>query len=94
MPVLSRAEIDQQLKTLDGWKYEGNALRKQFTLAGFPEAVSFVQHLVPEAEQSDHHPDITINYRRVTLSYSTHSEGGVTMKDIDGARMADRIARG
>lgn len=36
--------------------------------------------------------DITINYRRVTLSYTTHSEGGLTHKDFDGARIADRVA--
>ncbi len=93
MAVLSRDDIDQHLKTLGGWAFENNALRKQFTFAGFPEAVAFVQRLVPEAEQADHHPDITINYRRVSLSYSTHSEGGVTLKDVDGARMADRKAR-
>lgn len=93
MAVLTRAETDEHLRTLDGWVFEDNALRKQLTFAGFPEAVAFVQRLVPEAEQADHHPDITINYRRVTLSYSTHSEGGVTLKDVDGARMADRHAR-
>jgi 4a-hydroxytetrahydrobiopterin dehydratase len=93
MSLLTRAEIDQQLRTLDGWTFESNALRKQFTFAGFPEAVAYVQRLVPEAEQADHHPDITINYRRVTLSFSTHSEGGVTLKDVDGARMANRQAR-
>jgi 4a-hydroxytetrahydrobiopterin dehydratase len=93
MALLSSSELDSNLKTLDGWTREGNALRKQFTFAGFPEAVAFVQRLVPEAEAADHHPDITINYRRVTLSWSTHSEGGITMKDIDGARMADRRAR-
>lgn len=93
MPRLSQAEIDDHLKTLDGWTFDGDAIRKQFTFAGFPEAVAFVSRLVPDAEAADHHPDITINYRRVTLSWSTHSEGGVTMKDIAGARMADRHAR-
>jgi 4a-hydroxytetrahydrobiopterin dehydratase len=92
MAVLTRSEIDQQLQSLEGWAFEANGLRKQFTFAGFPEAVAFVQRLVPESEAADHHPDITINYRRVTLSYSTHSEGGVTLKDVDGARMADRKA--
>jgi 4a-hydroxytetrahydrobiopterin dehydratase len=52
-----------------------------------------VNRLVPDAERADHHPDIEINYKRVTLSYSTHSEGGLTTKDFDGARMADRKAR-
>jgi pterin-4a-carbinolamine dehydratase len=48
--------------------------------------------LVPDAEAADHHPDIVINYRKVTLLYSTHSEGGLTQKDFDGAAMADRKA--
>ena len=92
MSVLSPEEVDRQLKTLDGWTLEGRAIRKQYTFAGFPEAVAFVNRLVPEAEAADHHPDIVINYRRVTLLYSTHSEGGVTQKDFDGAAMADRNA--
>ena len=93
MTLLPKTEIDAQLKTLDGWSLDGNAIRKQYTFKGFPEAVAFVSRLVPDAERADHHPDITINYRRVTLSWSTHDEGGLTAKDIDGARMADRHAR-
>jgi 4a-hydroxytetrahydrobiopterin dehydratase len=92
MPALSPSEIEQRLKRLSGWKLEGNAIRKQFTFAGFPQAVAFVNALVPEAEAADHHPDILINYKRVTLTYSTHSEGGLTDKDFAGAAMADRIA--
>lgn len=94
MSLLSRAEIEAELRTLDGWTFDGQAISKPFTFAGFPEAVAFVGRLVPEAESADHHPDITINYRRVLLSWSTHSEGGVTTKDIDGARMSERHVRG
>ena len=50
------------------------------------------QRLVPGCEAADHHPDVTINYRRVTLSYTTHSEGGLTVKDVAGARAADFAA--
>ena len=92
MATLSPAEIDKRLKQLSTWKLEGTAIRKQFTFAGFPEAVAFVSALVPEAEAADHHPDILINYKRVTLTYSTHSEGGLTEKDFAGAMMADRVA--
>ena len=92
MALLSAAEIDAQLKTLDGWSRDGDTIRKQYTFKGLPEAVAFVNRLVPDAEHADHHPDIIINYRRVTLSWSTHDEGGLTAKDIDGARMADRHA--
>ena len=46
----------------------------------------------PGAEAADHHPDILINYKRVTLTYSTHDEGGLTNKDFEGAAMADGCA--
>jgi 4a-hydroxytetrahydrobiopterin dehydratase len=89
---LSQTEIAEQMKTLIGWTLEPNEIKKQFTFKGFPEAVGFVNRLVPEAEAADHHPDIQISYKRVTLVYSTHSEGGLTAKDFAGAAMADRIS--
>jgi len=92
MAPLSRAEIEQQLKTINGWTLEGDAIRKQYTFADFPEAIAFVNRLATEAEAVDHHPDILINYKRVTLTYSTHSEGGLTPKDFAGAATADRMA--
>lgn len=91
MTTLSRTEAEARLLDLEGWTLEDNAIRKQFVFRGFPEAVAFVERLVPGAEAADHHPDVVINYRRVTLTYSTHSEGGLTTKDFDGARMAERV---
>ena len=93
MALLTPQQIDEQITTLDGWTLDGKAIRRQFTFKGFPEAIAFVNRLVPDAERADHHPDITINYRRVTLSWSTHDEGGLTAKDIAGATMADRCAQ-
>jgi 4a-hydroxytetrahydrobiopterin dehydratase len=92
MALLTPDAIAEGLKTLEGWTPEGNALRKEFVFADFPSAVLFVSALVPGAEDADHHPDIEIHYRRVILSYSTHSEGGITEKDLDGAAMADAVA--
>jgi 4a-hydroxytetrahydrobiopterin dehydratase len=89
---LSRAEAEQRIKGLSGWSLEGDAIKKQYTFKDFPEAIAFVNRLAPEAEAADHHPDILINYKRVTLTYSTHSEGGLTTKDFDGAATADRLA--
>lgn len=92
MGRLTSDEIDRRLSALPGWSRAGEAITRQFTFGGFPEAVAFVSRLVPGAEAADHHPDIVINYRRVTLTYSTHSEGGLTRKDFDGAAMADQLA--
>ena len=92
MPLLTDTQIEEGVRRLPGWTRDGHVIRKQFAFAGFPEAVAFVQRLVPGAEAADHHPDITINYRRVTVVYTTHSAGGLTEKDLAGAEMADAEA--
>jgi len=94
MATLNRAEAERRLTSLSGWTLDGNAIKKQFVLRDFPAAVAFVNRLVPGAEAADHHPDILINYKRVTLTYSTHSEGGLTEKDFEGAKMADSVFGG
>jgi 4a-hydroxytetrahydrobiopterin dehydratase len=90
---LTEQEIQTQLQKVSGWSREGDAILKQYTLAGFADAIAFVTRLAFDAEAADHHPDILINYKRVTLTYSTHSEGGLTQKDFDGARQADALAK-
>ena len=92
MARLSLGEAEQRIKALDGWTLEGDAICKQFTFKDFLEAIAFVNRLAPLADAADHHPDILINYKRVTLTYSTHSEGGLTTKDFEGAAAADRCA--
>ena len=89
---LSLVEAERRIKQLKGWTLGGDAIKKQYTFKDFPDAIAFVNRLAPEAEKADHHPDIFINYKRVTLTYSTHDEGGLTEKDFAGATMADRLA--
>jgi 4a-hydroxytetrahydrobiopterin dehydratase len=92
MPLLDDADVARALETLPRWTREGDAIARQFTFASFPDAVAFVNRLVPHAEAADHHPDLLVSYRRVTVRWSTHSEGGITEKDVAGARMTDREA--
>ena len=92
MARLDDKQIATALGRLPGWTREGEGIRRQFTFASFPDAIAFVTRLAFGAEAADHHPDILINYKRVTLTYSTHSEGGITPKDVDGARAADGVA--
>ncbi len=93
MARLSDAAIESALARLPGWTRDGEALAKTFRFPSFREAVAFVDRLALAAEAADHHPDITIRYRQVRLAYSTHSEGGITEKDLAGATEADRLAR-
>ena len=92
MALLTKDQVADGLKSLDGWSVADKAIRKEYTFQNFPEAVLFVSALVPGAEEADHHPDIEIHYKRVILSYSTHDEGGLTQKDFDGAVMAETVA--
>jgi 4a-hydroxytetrahydrobiopterin dehydratase len=92
MALLTDREIDEGLQSLSGWTREGDAIRKQFSFSSFPDAIAFLTRLAFDAEGADHHPDVTVNYRRVTLVYSTHSEHGLTVKDFAGAAAADRVA--
>lgn len=89
---LSEQEIQKALPDLPAWTRDGDAIRRQFTFQSFPDAVAFATRLAFAAQAADHHPDILISYKRVTLTYSTHSEGGLTQFDMDGARTADAIA--
>ena len=90
--TVSPDDAQRRLKSLAGWTLDGDAIRKTFTFTDFLQAIAFVNRLAPEAERADHHPDILINYKRVTLTYSTHSEGGLTEKDFAGAAAAERLA--
>jgi 4a-hydroxytetrahydrobiopterin dehydratase len=90
MGKLTKEAIEAGLKTLTGWSLNGGAIGKQYTWPSFPEAIKFVNQVADLAEQADHHPDILINYRRVTLTLSTHSEGGLTQKDLDLAAQIEK----
>jgi 4a-hydroxytetrahydrobiopterin dehydratase len=92
MATIDAEQAQQRLQRLPGWTLAGAAIKRQFTFQGFPEAIAFVIRLGFAAEAVDHHPDILINYKRVTLTYSTHSAGGLTDKDFAGAESASRIA--
>jgi 4a-hydroxytetrahydrobiopterin dehydratase len=89
---LSDAEIRDRLNAMPGWQLVDNALVRQYRFESFSFAVAFVTCLGFDAEVRDHHPDIRITYTRVTVSWTTHSAGGVTEKDFAGAKEADRVA--
>ncbi|MGD8698090.1 MAG: 4a-hydroxytetrahydrobiopterin dehydratase [Gemmatimonadales bacterium] len=89
MALLSNAEIEGQLVDLHGWAREGDAIVKRYALASFPEAIEFVRRVADRAEAANHHPDIAVYYKEVVLTLSTHSEGGITQKDLDAARSFD-----
>jgi len=92
MARIAADQVRARLQKLAGWELTGDAITREFTFKGFPEAIAFVVRLAFEAESADHHPDIQISYKRVRLTYSTHSEGGLTEKDFAGAERTAALA--
>ena len=86
--VLSPSEIDLALQKLPGWTRQGKAIERVFQFENFLEAMEFVNKIAVAAETANHHPDIVINYNKVTLALVSHDSGGITQRDI---RMAGRI---
>lgn len=92
MAKIAADEARRRLQTLPGWELQDDAISRQFTFKGFPDAIAFVVRVAFDAEAADHHPDILINFKRVRLTYSTHSENGLTDKDFAGADRAAALA--
>jgi len=92
LAALSKPEIHERLQKLRDWTHAGKALHRKYMFKSFLAAIAFVNKIADAAEKAGHHPDITINYSAVSISLSTHSEGGVTEKDFDLARQIDELA--
>jgi 4a-hydroxytetrahydrobiopterin dehydratase len=92
MSTIDAREAQERLSALPKWGLQNGALVRKFTFTGFPEAIAYVVRLGFTAEAADHHPDIVVNYKRVTLTYVTHSAGGLTNKDFEGAAAAGKLA--
>lgn len=90
---LDDAGIEAALGTLEGWQRDGDAIARSFRFRTFPEAIAFVVAVGDVAETMDHHPDIDIRWRTVTLRASTHDVGGLTGWDVELARRVDALAR-
>ena len=76
----------------EGWLVVDDALEQTFELPSFPDAIGFVNRVAELAEAEKHHPDVAISYKKVTLRWTTHSEGGITDRDRDLAVRSAALA--
>jgi len=90
--LLNEAEIEAKLAGLDGWKRSGEAIAKDFSCGDFVGSVKFIEGLVGPAEEMGHHPDLEISWDTVTVTISTHSEGGLTAADFELAAKVDALS--
>jgi 4a-hydroxytetrahydrobiopterin dehydratase len=90
--LLEENEIEEKLAQLEGWEREGEAIAKRFGCGDFVGSVRFVSSLVEPAEAMGHHPDLEISWDTVTVTISTHSEGGLTSADFELAGKVDALS--
>lgn len=92
MALVEDHEVEAFLEEHHDWSRSGDSIARTFELDDFNQAMGFVTRVALEAEKADHHPDIDIRWNKVTLTLSTHSEGGLTVKDLKLADTADSLA--
>lgn len=92
MTLLSESEVEARLAELSGWERSGEAIVKKFQRGDFAGSVEFVSSLLAPAEAMNHHPDLEISWDTVTVTISTHSEGGLTAADFELAGKIDALA--
>ena len=94
--LLTNDALAEVLGDLDGWSLveDGTAIEAEFSFRGFNAAFGFMTRVALAAERQNHHPEWSNVYNRVTIRWTTHSEGGVTELDVKLARACSRFAAG
>ena len=89
---LTEPEIAGALKTIPDWRRDGDWLVRTVECPTFRASISLVASVADAAEEANHHPDIEINWRRVTFRLTTKASKGLTAKDMAMAATIDRLA--
>jgi len=90
--ALSEAEISAGLAALNNWTRDGDALVKEFAFDSYLAGLAFASSVGVLAEGLDHHPDMSIGWRRVTVSFTTHDAGNqLSAKDMTAAAAVDAL---
>ena len=87
MELLTDDQITAELSESPGWSLEGGQITRTVQRKDFKDAIIFVGAVAFLAERANHHPDILIQWNKVTLTLSTHSAGGLTAADFNVARL-------
>lgn len=90
MEKLSQEQIDAEMGGLTEWSLNGDALQRTFRFEDFKGSMGFVKQVAALAERMGHHPDILVRYDKVTLTLTTHDAGGLTEKDFEFAKEAEK----
>jgi 4a-hydroxytetrahydrobiopterin dehydratase len=91
MPALTTKQVSLHLKAIPNWSKRAHTILRTFKFEGFLKSIDYVNRIARKAQKMNHHPDIDIRFNKVTLTLTTHDEGGVTTKDFSLARQCDEV---
>jgi 4a-hydroxytetrahydrobiopterin dehydratase len=93
MSLLNDSEIKSNLNLMEEWVFLNNSISKEFLFDDYMSGIQFVNELAKVAEKNNHHPDITIGWCKVTLSFTSHELGGVSFECINMAKTVDNLLK-
>jgi 4a-hydroxytetrahydrobiopterin dehydratase len=91
MPALNTKQIKLHLHDVPDWSKRAQTILRTFKFEGFLKGIDFVSRIAGKAQKMNHHPDIDIRFDKVTLTLTSHDEGGITQKDFSLARQCDEV---
>ena len=91
MPALTTKQVSLHFKAVPNWSKRAQVILRTFKFEGFLKSIDFVNRIARKAQKMNHHPDIDIRYNKVTLTLTTHDEGGITKKDFSLAQQCDEV---
>jgi 4a-hydroxytetrahydrobiopterin dehydratase len=91
MPALHSKQIKLHLQDVPSWSKRGQTILRTFKFEGFLKGIDFVTQIAKKAQKMNHHPDIDVRFNQVTLTLTTHDEGGITEKDFSLAKQCDEV---
>jgi 4a-hydroxytetrahydrobiopterin dehydratase len=91
MPVLNTKQIRLHLQAVPNWSKRAQTILRIFKFEGFLKGIDFVNRIAAKTQKMNHHPDIDIRFDQVTLTLTTHDEGGITEKDFTLAQQCDEV---
>src|SRR5471030_1070424 len=91
MSALTTKQINLNLKAIPDWSERAQTICRTFKFEGFLMSIAFVRRIAKQAQKINHHPDIDVRFDKVTLTLTSHDEGGITEKDFFLARQCDEV---
>lgn len=93
--ALTATQIVASLAQLEGWTLTGDgaalAIEKTFSFANYYETMAFVNAVAFIAHAQDHHPDLSVHFKRCVVRFNTHDVGGISKRDFDCAALVDAL---